>query len=154
MRLSHWLGVSKKLAFVPMSWTLLRIPRILFGVSASGKLFFTHFFSPLLGPAYLARAGTATELFDLARLTVEHRADEFFYPLIPLVPSVEDLRQLVFADRGDLASELDPQDFDWLRTHIFLIFLLSIRRGISWLACFFGSLAKNACGEFDTSFLN
>ena len=122
----------------------------LWGLRYREAVFHSRYFAPILGPGYLAREGTAAELFDLARMTVEHRKDEFFYPLIPLVPSVDDLSQRVFADRGALARELDPRGFEWLRTHVFF---LSIERGVAELARFFGSLARNAGGQLDTTYL-
>jgi hypothetical protein len=122
----------------------------LWGVRFREAAFHCHFFGPVLGRDYLAREGTAFELFDLARMAVEHRADEFFYPLVPLVRSEESLAEEVFGNRGSLASELDPRGFEWLRTHVLPV---SLERGVPWIARFFESLAKNARHELDLEFL-
>lgn len=121
----------------------------LWGVRFREAVFHSYFFSPVLTDNYLARAGSANELFDLARMAVEHRSEEFFYPLTPLVPSLSSL-PAVLSNLGELARSLDPKGFEWLRTHIMPF---GLDRGVPWLAQFFKSLAKNARGSFDIGFL-
>lgn len=114
-------------------------------------LFYSRFFVPILTEDYLARGGTAVELFDIARATVEHRKDEMFYPMIPLVRDSSELQERVFSHRGASARQFDAQSFEWVRTHIFSV---SLAKGIPWLARFFSSLALTARGQFDSGFLD
>ncbi|MEA2563051.1 MAG: hypothetical protein QOH06_4555 [Acidobacteriota bacterium] len=114
-------------------------------------LFYSRFFVPILTEDYLARSGTAVELFDIARATVEHRKDEMFYPMIPLVRDSSELRERVFSHRGASAGQFDAESFEWVRTHIFTV---SLAKGIPWLARFFSSLAHTARGQFDSGFLD
>ncbi|HEX7184069.1 MAG TPA: toll/interleukin-1 receptor domain-containing protein [Thermoanaerobaculia bacterium] len=114
-------------------------------------LFYSRFFVPFLTEHYLARGGTAVELFDIARATVAHRAEEFFYPLIALVRDASEIPHLVFSQRGSEAQRFDTHAFEWVRTHAFSV---QLSQGIPWLARFFASLARNARGVRDSDFLD
>jgi hypothetical protein len=123
----------------------------LWGIRFREAAYHSYYFLPILTESYLARQGTAVELFDFARATVEHRGTEFFYPLIPVVRDLRDLGSNVFAKRGKIAADYDEQLFEWIRTHIFAV---SSTEGIDWLARFFSSLASNSRNRFDPGFLH
>jgi len=122
----------------------------LWGIRFREGLFHSQFFVPILTEHYLARGGSAVELFDIARATVEHRGDEFFYPMIPVVRDASELPHQVFSARGAEAGRFDPQSFEWVRTHVFSV---ELSQGIPWLARFFTSLSLNAKGIRDSGFL-
>ena len=109
------------------------------------SMFRAHYLVPILSAHYFLRAGTARELREMARLTVEHRRSEFFYPLIALVdPAAPGLLP------PHVEREAGPIDASFAWTHIF---------GLPWdldadeLARFFRSLGQNAEGTWDPDFL-
>ncbi|HXT20366.1 MAG TPA: toll/interleukin-1 receptor domain-containing protein [Thermoanaerobaculia bacterium] len=123
----------------------------LWGIRFREGLFHSRYFVPFLTEHFLARGGTAVELFDIARATVEHRAEQFFYPLIALVRDRGEIPRLVFSRRGPEAHEFDAKAFEWVRTHVFAV---ELSQGTPWLVRFFASLAKNARGSRDSVFLD
>lgn len=149
------LPLKKELEELGVSVYLLDVLRApgepLWGIRFREGLFYSRFFVPVLTEDYLARSGTAVELFDIARATVERRKDEMFYPMIPLVRDLSELRDRVFSRRGAVAQQFDEQSFEWVRTHIFTV---PRAKGIPWLARFFSSLARTARGDFDRGFLD
>ena len=113
-------------------------------------MFRSRYVVPVCTASYLDASGSREEMFELARVAVQHRHDEHFYPIIPWFPPEELPLESLEKWRGhgedqhlrDLTA-YDSDSFTWIR-HLFPFppdwshtqvarFLMSLSRGASAL---------------------
>ncbi|MGP8328750.1 MAG: TIR domain-containing protein [Methanosarcinaceae archaeon] len=114
-------------------------------------MFYSHYMIPFFTKNYLGSHGTAVEMFAMVQMRIEEWRSVFFSFIIPIIEKSEQLISDVFstAKMIDL-QKYDKHSFSWLKNNIFVI---SLEKGIVWVADLLESLTKNSNKEYNLEFL-